>query len=66
MLVVTAASGLPTWCSVKEPACQRKRHRRHGFRPLAGEDALEKETQPPPVFLPGESHGQRGLVGYSP
>ena len=22
--------------------------------------------QPTPVFLPGESHGQRGLVGYSP
>ena len=22
--------------------------------------------QPTPVFLPGESHGQRNLVGYSP
>ena len=22
--------------------------------------------QPTPVFLPGESQGQRGLVGYSP
>ena len=22
--------------------------------------------QPTPVFLPGEFHGQRGLVGYSP
>ena len=22
--------------------------------------------QPTPVFLPGELHGQRGLVGYSP
>ena len=22
--------------------------------------------QPTPVFLPGESHGQRGLAGYSP
>ena len=21
---------------------------------------------PPPVFLPGESHGQRNLAGYSP
>ena len=21
---------------------------------------------PPPVFLPGESHGQRSLAGYSP
>ena len=29
-----------------------------------------KETvlkwQPTPVFLPGESHGQRSLVGYNP
>ena len=22
--------------------------------------------QPTPVFLPGESHGQRNLAGYSP
>ena len=25
--------------------------------------ALEKEMQPTPVFLPGESQGQRSLVG---
>ena len=25
-----------------------------------------QKWQPPPVFLPGESHGQRDLVGYSP
>ena len=24
------------------------------------------EWEPTPVFLPGESHGQRSLVGYSP
>ena len=33
---------------------------------LGGEDALEKGTAPTPVFLPGESHGQRSLVGYGP
>ena len=27
--------------------------------------ALQKETQPTPVFLPGEVHGQRRLVGYN-
>ena len=32
---------------------------------LGREDHLEKEMQPTPVFLPGESHGQRSLVGYS-
>ena len=25
-----------------------------------------REWQPTPVLLPGESHGQRSLVGYSP
>ena len=30
------------------------------------EDPLEKEWQPTSVFLPAESYGQRGLVGYSP
>ena len=29
-------------------------------------DSLEKVWPPPPVFLPGEFHGGRGLVGYSP
>ena len=33
---------------------------------LGWEDPLEKEMAPTPVFLPGESHGQRNLVGYSP
>ena len=28
--------------------------------------AQEEETQPTPVFLPGELHGQRSLMGYSP
>ena len=32
---------------------------------LGQEDPLEK-GQPTPVFLPGESHGERSLVGYSP
>ena len=32
---------------------------------LDQEDPLEKEMQPTPVFLPGESHGQRSLAGYS-
>ena len=25
-----------------------------------------RQWQPTPVFLPGESHGQRNLAGYSP
>ena len=33
---------------------------------LGWEDPLERAWQPTPVFLPGEVHGQRSLVGYSP
>ena len=33
---------------------------------LGREDPLEKEMQPTPVFLPGESDGQKSLVGYNP
>ena len=33
---------------------------------LDWEDPLEEAWQPTPVFLPGEFHGQRSLVGYSP
>ena len=33
---------------------------------LDWEDSLKKETQPTPVFLPGELPGQRNLAGYSP
>jgi len=27
---------------------------------------MEKEMANPPIFLSGESHGQRSLAGYSP
>ena len=33
---------------------------------LGREDPLEKGMGTTPVFLPGELHGQRSLVGYSP
>ena len=37
-----------------------------GVRSLGREDPLEERArQPTPVFLPGESHGQRSLAGYS-
>jgi len=35
-------------------------------RSLGQEDPLEKGITPAPVFMSGESHGQRSLVGYSP
>ena len=32
----------------------------------AGKIPWWRAWQPAPVFLPGESHGQKSLVGYSP
>ena len=36
-----------------------------GVQFLGQEDPLEKGMAPTPVFLPGEFHQQRSLVGYS-
>ena len=33
--------------------------------PLDREDPLEEEMATAPVFLPGETHAQRSLAGYS-
>ena len=33
---------------------------------LGREDPLKEGMAPTPVFLPGESHGQRSLGSYSP
>ena len=38
---------------------------RHGFDPWVGKIPWRRAWQPAPVFLPGESHGQRSLAGYS-
>ena len=39
---------------------------RDGFSPWVGKIPWSGAWQPTPVFLPGESHGQRSLAGYSP
>ena len=39
---------------------------RHRFDAWVGKIPWRRAWQPTPVFLPGESHGQRSLVGYSP
>ena len=33
---------------------------------MGWEDPLEEEMATHSTFMPGESHGQRSLVGYSP
>ena len=39
---------------------------RTGFDPWVWKIPWRKKWQPTPAFLPGKSHGQRSLVGYSP
>ena len=40
--------------------------RRPGLDPWVGKIPWRRKWQPTPVLLPGESHGGRNLVGYSP
>ena len=42
------------------------RYKTCGFDPWVGKIPWSKKWQPTPIFLPGKSHGQRSLVGYSP
>ena len=60
------SDGLPGWHNCKEFACQCRSRRRQGFNPWVRKIPLIRKWQPIPVFLPGEFHGQRSLVGYSP
>ena len=46
----------------KESICNAEWPR---FDPSVGKIPWRREWQPTPVFLAGESHGQRSLVGYS-
>ena len=50
--------GLPWWL--------RQKYRRPGVDPWVGKIPWRTEWLPTPIFLFGESHGQRSLVGYSP
>ena len=58
--------GFPGGASGKEPACQCRRHRRCRFHLWIQKIPWRRAWQPTPVFLPGESHGQRSVAGYSP
>ena len=56
---------IPRCHSDKEPACSAG-DMRHMFDPWGGKIPWRRAWQPTPVFLPGESHGQRSLEGYGP
>ena len=55
--------GFPSGSDGKESTCQRMRH---GFNPWVRTISWRRKWQSTLIFLPGKSHGQRSLVGYSP
>ena len=61
-------TGFPGGASGEEPACQCRRHKgrlSHRFNPWVGKIPWSGAWQSTPVFLPGESHGERSLASYS-
>ena len=60
-LCTQAQSWLPRWLSDKEAPASAE-DARLGSDPWVGKIPWRRKWQPTPVFLPGESHGQRSLV----
>ena len=58
--------GLPGGAGGKEPDCQCRRCKRHGFDPWARKITWRRKWQPVPILLPGESHEQKSLSGCGP
>ena len=60
------ANWLPRWLSGKDSTYQFKRYRILRFNPWIRKILWRRKWQPTPLFLSGNSHGQRSLVVYSP
>ena len=58
--------GLPCWLRGKESACNAGGVGDMGSIPGLGSSPGGGHGNPMPVFLSGESHGQRSLADYSP
>ena len=58
--------GFPGGANGKELTCQCRRCKRHKLDPWVGKIPWRRTWQPTSAFLPGESHGQKSLAGYSP
>ena len=59
----SSASSTAPWCLRRLRI--RLQCRRPGFDPCVRKIPWRRKWLPTPAFLPGESHGQRSLVGYS-
>ena len=54
-LTISVGGGLPRWASGKEPTCQCRKCKRHGFDPWVRKIPWRKAQPLTPVFFPGES-----------
>ena len=62
---------MPPLCEEKTPPLHEEKtpplcEAIHSTETLVGKVHWRRKWQPIPVLLPGKSHGQRSLVGYSP
>ena len=64
MCVLVCMYSVQVGATGKEPACHCKGHKRCRFNPWVGKIPWRAWLHTP-VFLPGELHGPRSLVGYS-
>ena len=62
LILTVPILGFPGGSDGKESSCNEGDQ----VRSLGRKIPWRRAWQPMPVFLPGESHGQRNLVGYSP
>ena len=63
-ILIKSKVGYPGGASGKGLACQCRRHKRRGFNLWVEMIPWRRAWPPIPVFLSGESHGKRNLVGY--
>ena len=63
LAVAVRKEGFLGGTSGTEPACHCRRHKRRSLNPWAGKIPWRRAWQPTTVFLPGETCGQRSLVG---
>ena len=57
MTLLSEGFGLFRWLSGKEPTCQCRKHRRHGFDPWVRKISWRRKWQAMPIFFFGQSHG---------
>ena len=62
---VKSERGFPGGSVVKNPPAMQEFQKTQVLF-LVRKMSRRRAWQPTPVFLPGESHGQKGLAGYSP